>query len=326
MKHGDVSRRLAEIRRLFRETAGTVTDFDAGSLAIPPVGGITEPVESFGSALEDVEKTLTRATKVYAKLGGLSPLATGAGSAAGVREEVRADVRALANLALGLTPPSVALVEILSELETGTGTMTPPSDDGPVPFPPLRVAASVIAQADELLPMHAAGRARELFGKVSRHVIDKATVWLAAIAPLIAVGAAPPSPSELDELNTMLLRFYNVVAAGTNQIYEFIHKYNKLAKHGPWEEPLTSVTSSLEGWVNWWWYCDSSVKKQMHEPTTLHIPKALVLYPPDRLTAKKWFQNPTGLPPATAPSKVPDPNKTAQTIQTSFYTLRDLLG
>jgi hypothetical protein len=329
MKNSDVARRLGEIQRLFSETAGSVPAFDAKSAAVPfgIVSGIPQPVESFSTAMSEIRSALGQAARTFGATGSY-PSASGSGTASGVREEIRADIRGLANLALGLTPPSAAILEIIGELEQGAQATTPPSDGGPVPYPPLRVAASVIAQADELLPMAAAARGRELFGRVLGEISDRATQWLGAIGAALEPPAKTPSKKEMAALNTAIFELYLATARGTREAADFVQSYPRLATSGAgaWKQALSHVVEEVQPWIRWWWACPLPPGSASAPPAPLLAPKT----PSPRLFAdpllaalSSWLPTPASLASEAPPNP---PQRTAQAIETALQTLRDLLG
>jgi hypothetical protein len=323
MKNNDVARRLTEIQKLFVETAGRTPPFNVNPSAIPRivVSGIPQPVESFSTAMTQIKDALGQAARTFTPRGSLplSEDASGAGTAAGVRDEVRADVRGLANLALGLTPPSAAILEILSELEQGVNATTPPTDEGPVPYPPLRVAASVIAQADELLPMAAAAHARELFGRVLGEISERSAQWFALVGSALVAQtkSKPPSPP-MDALNAAIFDLYTAIANGTGDITAFVRKYPKLSSHGRWTSAVTALTSGLYAWLTWWWGGSSPVAAPA---ATGGGPKLFDKAHP--LLAPGSVSYPTTLPSATPPKT---PEQTAQAVDSAIETLQELLA
>ena len=321
MKNNDVARRLTEIQKLFVETAGGTPPFNVNPSAIPRivVSGIPQPVESFSTAMTQIKDALGQAARTFTPKGSLPQNASGAGTAAGVRDEVRADVRGLANLALGLAPPSAAILEILSELEQGVDATTPPNDEGPVPYPPLRVAASVITQADELLPMAAAAHARELFGRALGEISERSAQWFALVGSALAAQtkSKPPSPP-MDALNAAIFDLYTAIANGTGDITDFVGKYPKLSSHGPWKPAVTALTSGLYAWLTWWWGGSSPVAAPA---STGGGPKLFDKAHP--LKAPGSMSYPTMLPSATPPTT---PEQTAQVVDSAIETLQELLA
>jgi hypothetical protein len=139
----DVARRLSGIRALFvaaesPKTAKAFTSGDNGGgvPAVPEVD-LLEEIGTFSNITNSVESALTTAITAF---GGYSG-AEFDGDVQGAAAEVHADVRALTNVALGLSPPSRAFYnKVLGGLVAEAKDAGLPSDGGPVPYPPMRVS------------------------------------------------------------------------------------------------------------------------------------------------------------------------------------------
>jgi hypothetical protein len=106
-----------------------------------------EDVGTFGHITKEVEKAISRAVTAF---GGYSE-AQFDGDIRGAASEVHADVRALTNVALGLSPPSRDFYDkVLGGLVEVEHDGSPPRDAGPVPYPPLRVSVEEIEKHGQL--------------------------------------------------------------------------------------------------------------------------------------------------------------------------------
>ncbi len=143
----DVSRRLAGIKQLFNaaETKRTARAFGSGDggpdVPLVPEVDVLEEIATFANVTNGVEAALTNAIHAF---GGYSE-AEFDGDVQGAAAELHADVRALTNVALGLSPPSRAFYnKVLGGLVEVENVAAPPGDAGPVPYPPLRVSIEEI--------------------------------------------------------------------------------------------------------------------------------------------------------------------------------------
>jgi hypothetical protein len=141
----DVARRLSGIKHLFAaaEPYPIGKSFDVSDRGVPVVPEVDalEEVASFGHITKEVEQAIARAVTAF---GGYSEAQFG-GDIRGAASEVHADVRALTNVALGLSPPSRDFYDkVLGGLVEVEHDGSPPRDAGRVPYPPLRVSVEEI--------------------------------------------------------------------------------------------------------------------------------------------------------------------------------------
>jgi hypothetical protein len=149
----DVARRLAGIKKLFvaAETKSAAKAFGSsdqkGVPGVPEVD-VFEDITTFENVANGAEAAITQAINAF---GGYSE-AQYDGDIKGAAAEVHADVRALTNVALGLSPPSRTFYnKVLGGLVEIEHVAAPPSDGAPVPYPPLRVSLEEIEKHDVLV-------------------------------------------------------------------------------------------------------------------------------------------------------------------------------
>jgi hypothetical protein len=174
----DVARRLAGIKKLFvaAETKSSEKLFDTrdGGRGVPrvPAEDALEEIATFANISNGVEAALSTAVTAF---GGYSE-AQFDGDVDGAVAEIHADVRALTNVALGLSPPSRAFFnKVLGGLVEVEQVAAPPEDGEPVAYPPLRVSLQHIDQHDVIVSRKGkngsvAAAAKTTAGQVPRDV------------------------------------------------------------------------------------------------------------------------------------------------------------
>jgi len=133
--------RLAGIKSLFiaAETKKMANAFGATEGG-PDVTGFDE-ILTFANVTNGVEAALTGAIQAFSHYPQEPP----DGDVHGAAAELLADVRALTNVALGLSPPSRTFYnQVLGGLVQLEKVAGPPPEAGDVPFPPLRVSVGEI--------------------------------------------------------------------------------------------------------------------------------------------------------------------------------------